>query len=161
MQEGTLSTSEKKELIIRKANILDISAIIPILHAWTMESPYAEFGRVTPSTGVWVAQMIKNQLFLVAEYDEKIIGTAGVREHTYPWDDTTTILNVDFIMVLQGYRETGAGLKLIEALKDISKAANMPISMGINHGIDVEKKDRFMHMCGFVFTGGNYLYGVK
>ena len=156
-----MSIADKKEVIVRKANILDISAIIPILHAWTLESPYSEYGRVSPSTGVWVAKMIKNHLFLVAEYNDKIIGSVGIREHTYPWDDTTTILNVDFIMVLQEYRETGAAMKLIDAIKDISKIACMPIQMGINHGIDVEKKDRFMSICGFVFTGGNYLYGVK
>lgn len=148
----------KKEVTVRNANVLDISAIIFILHSWTLESPFKEYGHVTSATGVWVADMIKNQMFIVAEYDDKIIGTACISKNTYPWDDTTAILDVDFINVLKDYRRTGAGIKIMERLKEISRNTKTPMSLGIIHGIEVEKKDRFMTINGFVFTGGNYLY---
>jgi predicted N-acetyltransferase YhbS len=161
MQEAILSIRD--EVIIRPATEWDISSILPLLLEWTEESPFKSFGKSdnkrNPKAGVWVAEMIRYQLFMVAEYEEKVIGGISIREHTYPWDDQTKVLCADFLMVLKDYRETGAGMKLIKALKDIADSAGLPATLGMNMAVDIEKKNRLMRMNGFVLTGNNYLYG--
>lgn len=157
MQEAILSTIDKP--VVRFATAYDISQVVDLLGQWTEEAAINVCGTVSPSTGVWVAQMIRDQLVLVVDFDGQVVGTLIVRDHFFPWDERTRVLFMEVLMVNKNYRKTGAGKLLVDCLKGIADKENLAIMLGFSNGTDLDKKDRFIKMCGFTPMGGNYLYG--
>lgn len=141
-------------LQIRKATIFDHSEISTLLIQWFDESQVIK-GYDDALCG-WVSDMITKALVLVATYEDKIIGTMGLRITQMPWNSKENYIISDFIMVNKEYRTVGAAHNLLQRAKKVADNAKMILIIGNNNGDNVELKDRYFSMQGFKYLGGNF-----
>lgn len=141
-------------LQIRKATIFDHTEISTLLIQWFDESQVIK-GYDDALCG-WVSDMITNALVLVATYEDKIIGTMGLRITQMPWNSKENYIISDFIMVNKEYRTVGAAHNLLQRAKEVADNAKMILIIGNNNGDNVELKDRYFSMQGFKYLGGNF-----
>jgi len=145
------------DLQIRKANGFDVNRISELLKGWLEETAF-NYPGVCPYSHVWLANFIYTNTCFVIENDEKILGTIGMRYGTFPWNNEVGAFFCDFLIIDKVFRANGVAARLIEEVKKLSNENDMPVFLGIMTGIQADKKDRFLSMCGFEYAGGNFVY---
>lgn len=146
---------------IRKATAFDHSAILNLSVQWFEEVRVQGFPGVCAQTGVWLADLIANHLFLVGEYGDKIIGALGLRIGNVPWNVTEPVLFNELFMTDKDYRGTGISDRLIDAVKEFSEDNNLLLIMGHMTGTDAHLKDKYLSIKGFSYAGANFIFGRK
>lgn len=144
--------------IIRRANLKDHGAILELLLQWFDECAVPNYPRECNYTGVWLADLIANHIVLIAEIDEKIVGTVSLKIGYLPWNNEQSMIFNDFLMTNKNYRKEGITNKLIDECKKCSEKIKQPLFIGHLSGADAELKDRYFSMKNMQYVGGYFIY---
>ncbi len=146
------------EIIIRRADYTEHSAIFKLLLKWfdelSIEGVPAECGYSV----VWLADLIVRHHVIVATIDDKIVGCLGLRSGFFPWNNECSCLFNDFLMTEVNSRGTGVADKLIKAAKQYADDNNYLFIVGHITGTDAKLKDKYLQLKGFQYGGGNFFY---
>lgn len=99
------------------------------------------------------------RMALVAEKDGKLIGSIGLAKDCFWWCDVEYLGDVWYFVHPQ-YRASRVGLNLLNAAKRSAEKAMLPLIMGVVHGGDIQRKDKFFERNGFTRLGGTYARGL-
>ena len=143
-------------MIVRKATLLDISAIILLLqmmHKETeIESSKINSAKMLDKINI----LLHSGVVLVAEKDNKIVGTIGGQVSQDWWSDENYIADA-WYYVAKDYRKSIIGKKLLQDFIKIAKEANMKLRLGHVFSGDIKRKDKFFERMGFVRAGSVYM----
>ncbi len=147
------------DVVIRRADGFDAPVVGELIQSWMNETDF-NYPALCPYSHVWLADFLYNQICFVAIKNDKIIGTIGIRQAHFPWNNLVNGLFCEFLMVLPQYRIDNVAAKLIKEVKRLSDETKLPVFLGIMTGLKAEQKDRFLEVCGFKYAGGNFVYGM-
>lgn len=146
------------EIAIKKATLLEHTAILELLLEWFNELTINGLPHICGFTGVWLAELISKHMVITACIDKKIVGILGLKYGFMPWNNEVGVLFGEFLMTDKEYREKGVADKIIEAAKAFSKQTKLTLMMGHFTGTDASLKDKFLCIKGFQYGGGNFFY---
>lgn len=141
-------------MILRFANPGDIPECVEIGRDFWKVSPYASTIEYNPeSVGNLLGKLVENELMLVAEYEEGIVGVAAIVVAPMPFDPSIKIANELFWYVRPGLRAHGIGGAMLSNLEAMARAkgANV-LSMGTMQSSDPEKAENLFSANGYNLT---------
>ena len=143
-------------MIIRKATLLDISAIIFLLHKMheetEIETPKINSVKLINKINV----LLHDGLVLVAVDDNKVVGSIAGQISQDWWTDETHLADA-WYYVMKNSRKSLAGKKLIDEFIKLAKKAKLKLRLGHIFSGDIERKDKFYERLGFVRAGSVYM----
>ena len=142
--------------MIRKASVLDISAIIYMLNTMHKEteinvSTINSFKLVNK-----VNEIIHTGIVLVAVQDNKLVGSIGGTISSDWWSEEKHLSDVWFY-VYKNARKSNIAKNLIVDFIKIGKEAKLKIRLGHIFSGDVDRKDKFYERLGLVKAGSTYV----
>ena len=147
------------EIIITNANLLDHSEVLKLLIKWFDESLIDGVPKVCAFTGIWLSDMIANQIVLIATLNQEIVGTLGLKMGFFPWNNQQKVIFADFIMTEPTKRHLKVADKLIKEAKNIAESLKLTLVAGHFTGRYAELKDKYLEkMHGFTYGGSNFFY---
>ena len=114
------------KLIIRKASVNDVDAIIELVNH------YAKKGLLLPKSAFKVYS--KLQTYFIAETDERVVGCASL---VVLWKDLAEICS---LAVDENYARKGIGKKLVAHCADVAKQLKVPQLIALTYQDDFFKK---------------------
>lgn len=147
------------DVIIERATIFDQTPLLRLLDKWFDESLIKGLPGECEYSGVWLAQLIYDQLVLVARLGDKIIGALALSLNYLPWNNKVPILTNPFLMTEKEHRGKGTANKLIAAAKQFAFEKKLILQISHMSGKDAKLKDRYLESIqGFKYAGGNLYY---
>lgn len=142
---------------IRRANALDISAIIHLITQMHAEAkfdiPALDITKVTDS----VIYAMKIGIVIVVINDEKkLVGSIGGIA-SEDWFTKENTLGDMWFYVLEKYRNSKTAVSLIKEFMNVGKEAKLKLKLGHIYFGDIERKDNFYEKLGLVKVGCTYL----
>jgi len=142
---------------IRRANALDISAIIHLITQMHSEAkfdiPPLDITKVTDA----VVYAMKTGVVIVAINEEKkLVGSIG-GVASDDWFSKEKVLGDLWFYVLEKWRNTKTALSLIKEFIKVGKEAKLKLKLGHIYFGDIERKDNFYEKLGFVKAGCTYV----
>ena len=142
--------------MIRKASVLDISAIIYMLNTMHKEteinvSTINSFKLVNK-----VNEIIHTGIVLVAIQDNKLVGSIGGTTSSDWWSEEKHLSDLWFY-VYKDARKSDIAKNLITDFIKIGKEAKLKIRLGHIFSGDVDRKDKFYERLGLVKAGSTYV----
>lgn len=111
---------------LRFADAGDVPECVEIGREFWKSAPYN-----TPynpeAVGHLLGRLIENELFVVAEYEEEIVGVAGIAIVPLPFDPSIRVAQELFWYVRPGVRENGVGEALLSNLEAVARAKGATI----------------------------------
>jgi len=142
--------------MIRKATILDISAIALMLNTMHKETELEVPKINTVKLIDKINQLIHTGLVLVSVKDNKIQGSiAGLISQDW-WSEEKYIADAWFY-VFKDERKSGVAKNLLQDYIKMSKDAKVKIRLGHIFSGDLERKDNLFKRLGFVKAGSIFV----
>jgi|TARA_E500000305_G_C3898628_1_gene177628 L-amino acid N-acyltransferase YncA len=142
--------------MIRKATILDISAIALMLNTMHKETELEVPKINTVKLIDKINQLIHTGLVLVSVKDNKIQGSiAGLISQDW-WSEEKYIADAWFY-VFKDERKSGVAKNLLQNYIKSAKDAKLKIRLGHIFSGDLERKDKFFKRLGFVKAGSIFV----
>lgn len=146
------------EIEIKKATLLDHSAVLSLLFEWFNELSINGLPNICGYTGVWLADLIAKHVVITASIDNKIVGILGMRYGFMSWNNEKGVLFNEFLMTHKDFKDQALTDKMIIAAKDFAKQAKLVLITGHYIGTNIELKDKFSAIDGFKYGGNNLFY---
>ena len=142
--------------MIRRANVLDISAIIFMLNEMHKETK-VEVPKINTHKLInKINELLHKGLVLVAIEDNKIVGSiAGMSVNDW-WSDEMFISDAWFYEFPEHRKSPYAKNLCIDFIK-IAKEAKLKVRLGHVFSGDLERKDKFYERLGLVKVGSTYM----
>tara|TARA_R100001377_G_scaffold27565_1_gene14784 strand:- start:477 stop:914 length:438 start_codon:yes stop_codon:yes gene_type:complete len=141
---------------IRRATVLDLSALYGMLHVMHNESEH-RVSSINSEKGTGaISAVLHRGIAFVAEEEGKIVGSIGGMESSDWWSSDIYLADLWFY-VYKDYRKSTIAIKLIKKFMDIGKKANIKVKLGHIHGCDTDRKDNFYTRLGLIKAGSTYL----
>jgi len=141
---------------IRRATVLDLSALYGMLHVMHKESEHRVSSINSEKGTAAISAVLHRGVALVAEDEGRIVGSIGGMEASDWWSTEKSLADLWFY-VMKDQRNSTVAIKLIKRFMEIGKNANIKVRLGHIHGGDTERKDNFYTRLGLVKTGSTYL----
>lgn len=146
-------------MIIREATILDHTEIVKSIMR-QIEARILNYPAPNNAIATWVMSVIMNGYVIVAEQEEKIVGTIGMGFTHFPWNDEIWIMNNDWLHVDEDFRTHNLASQLIEKVKEFATQKGLIARFDVINDGKVEKIDKFLEIKGMRYMGGNFIYGL-
>ena len=138
-------------MIIRRATLLDVSAIIFLLQT-EIETPKINTAKMLDR----INMLLHKGVVLVAEKDKLIVGTIAGQVSQDWWTDEQHLADT-WYYVRKDYRKSIIGKKLLQDFIKIAKEAKVKLRLGHIFSGDIKRKDKFYERMGFVKAGSVYM----
>lgn len=142
--------------MIRRANVLDISAIIFMLNEMHKETEVEVPKIHTHKLVSKINELLHTGLVLVAVKDNKIIGSIAGMSVSDWWSDEMHISDAWFY-VFPDERKSTIAKRLCTDFINIAKEAKLKVRLGHIFSGDIERKDNFYEKLGLVKVGSTYM----
>ena len=143
-------------MIIRKANLLDISAIIYLLFKMheetTIKPPKINSVKLIEK----INYLFHKGIVLVAEVDNKIVGSIAGQVTEDCWYDEKYIADAWFY-VYKTNRKSLVAKKLIIQFMKVAKEAKLKLRLGHIFSGDMDRKDKFFTRMGLQKVGSTFM----
>ena len=143
-------------MIIRKANMLDISAIIYLLFKMheetTIKPPKINSVKLLEK----INYLFHKGIVLVAEVDNKIVGSIAGQVTEDWWSDEKYIADAWFY-VYKSNRKSLVAKKLIIQFMKVAKEAKLKLRLGHIFSGDMDRKDKFFTRMGLQKVGSTFM----
>ena len=143
-------------MIIRKATILDISALIHLLYSMHKETIIKIPNINSVKLINKISHLIHNGLILVAEKDKKIVGSIGGQIVEDWWSDEKYIADAWFY-VYKNNRKSTIAIRLLKSFMKITKEAKLKLRLGHIFSGDMDRKDKFFTKIGLQKVGSTFM----
>jgi len=142
--------------MIRRANVLDTSALIFMLNEMHKETE-VEVPKINTHKLInKINDLLHRGLVLVAIKDNKIVGSIAGMEVTDWWSDEKYISDTWFYVFPNERKSNFAKNLCIDFIK-IAKEAKLKVRLGHVFSGDLERKDNFYSKLGLVKVGSTYM----
>jgi len=142
--------------MIRRANVLDTSALIFMLNEMHKETE-VEVPKINTHKLInKINDLLHRGLVLVAVKDNKIVGSIAGMEVTDWWSDEKYISDTWFYVFPNERKSNFAKNLCIDFIK-IAKEAKLKVRLGHVFSGDLERKDKFYSKLGLVKIGSTYM----
>lgn len=160
------------EIVIRKAEFHDITALEGLLHRG-IEEANGLLAPYDPETAyrTGLEQIAQGLVFVAAENldskRQKLVGGLCLAVGKWHWNRNAQFLESIHYYILPEYRARSVGsapvgVALLTAARAGAQAANLPLVINIGSGeVRLEAKERLMDRAGFHRVGGTYLFKPK
>ena len=142
--------------MIRKASVLDISAITYMLNTMHKETELNVSTINTFKLVNKINEIIHTGIVLVAIQDNKLVGSIGGTTSSDWWSEEKHLSDLWFY-VYKDARKSEIAKNLITDFIKIGKQAKMKIRLGHIFSGDVDRKDKFYERLGLVKAGSTYV----
>tara|TARA_X000001382_G_scaffold2381_1_gene2841 strand:+ start:77 stop:511 length:435 start_codon:yes stop_codon:yes gene_type:complete len=142
--------------MIRKASVLDISAITYMLNTMHKETELNVSTINTFKLVNKVNEIIHTGIVLVAIQDNKLVGSIGGTTSSDWWSEEKHLSDLWFY-VYKDARKSDIAKNLITDFIKIGKEAKLKIRLGHIFSGDVDRKDKFYERLGLVKAGSTYV----
>ena len=142
--------------MIRKASVLDISAITYMLNTMHKETELNVSTINTFKLVNKVNEIIHTGIVLVAIKDNKLVGSIGGTTSSDWWSEEKHLSDLWFY-VYKDARKSDIAKNLITDFIKIGKEAKLKIRLGHIFSGDVDRKDKFYERLGLVKAGSTYV----
>ena len=142
--------------MIRKASVLDISAITYMLNTMHKETELNVSTINTFKLVNKVNEIIHTGIVLVAIQDNKLVGSIGGTTSSDWWSEEKHLSDLWFY-VYKDARKSEIAKNLITDFIKIGKEAKLKIRLGHIFSGDVDRKDKFYERLGLVKAGSTYV----
>jgi len=102
-----------------------------------------------------ISNALHRGVVLVAEVNNKIVGSIGGMETSDWWSDDKYLADM-FYFVSKEHRNSTIAVKLIKGFMKIGKNANVKVKLGHVYSGDGDRKDKFYERLGLVKVGSLY-----
>jgi L-amino acid N-acyltransferase YncA len=143
-------------MIIRRATLLDVSAIIFLLQMMHKETEIETPKINTAKMLDRINMLLHTGVVLVAEKDKLIVGTIAGQVSQDWWTDEQHLADT-WYYVRKDYRKSIIGKKLLQDFIKIAKEAKVKLRLGHIFSGDIKRKDKFYERMGFVKAGSVYM----
>ena len=143
-------------MIIRRATLLDVSAIIFLLQMMHKETEIETPKINTAKMLDRINMLLHKGVVLVAEKDKLIVGTIAGQVSQDWWTDEQHLADA-WYYVAKDYRKSIIGKKLLQDFIKIAKEAKVKLRLGHIFSGDIKRKDKFYERMGFVKAGSVYM----
>jgi|TARA_Y100000114_G_scaffold128103_1_gene125024 L-amino acid N-acyltransferase YncA len=143
-------------MIIRRATLLDVSAIIFLLQMMHKETEIETPKINTAKMLDRINMLLHKGVVLVAEKDKLIVGTIAGQVSQDWWTDEQHLADT-WYYVRKDYRKSIIGKKLLQDFIKIAKEAKVKLRLGHIFSGDIKRKDKFYERMGFVKAGSVYM----
>ena len=143
---------------LRFAEHEDIPQCVEVGREFWAVSPYAESLEYSPeSVAGLLATLIDNQLMMVAEYEEGIVGVAGIWVAPLPFNPAVILAHELFWYVAPGVRENGVGAAMLSNIESMARAKGAKLmSMGTMQTSSPEKAEKLFSAHDYKLTEKTY-----
>ena len=142
--------------MIRLATVEDLSDLymmLQVMHSETIDG-------TSPIDSEKLTSAINNALHrgvvVVAEIDNKIVGSIGGMETSDWWSDKLYLADLWFF-VYKEHRKSRAALRLVRSFLEIGRDAKMSVKLGHIYSGDIDRKDNFYERLGMAKVGSLYM----
>mgnify|MGYP003656359700 CR=1 FL=1 len=142
--------------MIRKASVLDISAITYMLNTMHKETELNVSTINTFKLVNKINEIIHTGIVLVAIQDNKLVGSIGGTTSSDWWSEEKHLSDLWFY-VYKDARKSEIAKNLITDFIKIGKEAKLKIRLGHIFSGDVDRKDKFYERLGLVKAGSTYV----
>ena len=142
--------------MIRKASVLDISAITYMLNTMHKETELYVSTINTFKMVNKINEIIHTGIVLVAIQDNKLVGSIGGTTSSDWWSEEKHLSDLWFY-VYKDARKSDIAKNLITDFIKIGKEAKLKIRLGHIFSGDVDRKDKFYERLGLVKAGSTYV----
>ncbi len=139
----------------RKATLEDVKPIRNLLLNWLDESPLRLGKPNTRKGDSYIYDIIYNNFVIVAEKDNKIVGTISVVDED-TWYTDKKFFRVNWLYVDSKKRNSRIAKKLLEYVKEYVKINKMPLILEMTQGHDIDRKHQWLIRQNFEYLGGTY-----
>ena len=143
-------------MIIRKATLLDISAIIYLLNMMHKETeiqiPKIHSQKLVDK----INQLLHQGIVLVAVQDNKVVGSIAGQISSDWWSEENYLTDAWFYVAKEN-RKSNIAKKLMQNFIKVAKEAKLKLRVGHIFSGDIERKDKFFERLGFVKAGSVYM----
>ena len=143
-------------MIIRRATLLDVSAIIFLLQMMHKETEIETPKINTAKMLDRINMLLHKGVVLVAEKDKLIVGTIAGQVSQDWWTDEQHLADT-WYYVRKDYRKSLIAKKLLQDFIKIAKEAKLKLRVGHIFSGDIKRKDKFYERMGFVKAGSVYM----
>lgn len=144
------------KIIVKQAKPLDAVKIARLLYQAydEQEGMYPEPNELMVLN--WVTGLLNEGYVLIAEKENRVIGSVAVSNYRFPWSEKWYIY-VDWLFISRSFREGGVFDALMKAVHAFADEKKAPIFGGVSSGKDARLKDRMMQMKGYHYLGGQFM----
>lgn len=111
----------------------------------------------------FILDVIVNQWCAVIEVDRDgrqfIIGSVALRESSFFWAARPVILD-SWFYIHENFRKTRAAVQMMKAVQAYADEREAPLVLGINSGLDLERKEHWYSRQGFDLRGMFFTRGL-
>lgn len=143
-------------MIIRKATLLDISAIIYLLTMMHKETEIQIPKIHSPKLVDKINQLLHQGIVLVAVQDNKVVGSIAGQISSDWWSEENYLTDAWFYVAKEN-RKSNIAKKLMQNFIKVAKEAKLKLRVGHIFSGDIERKDKFFERLGFVKAGSVYM----
>ena len=143
-------------MIIRKATILDVSAIYYMLTIMHKETEIKVSDINSSKLLDKLNQLVHQGIIIVAEKDKQLCGSIGGQVSQDWWSDEKYVSDAWFY-VYKNHRKSTIAKKLLQYFINVIKEAKMNLRLGHVFSGDIDRKDKFYERMGFVKAGSIYV----
>ena len=142
--------------MIRRANVLDISAIIFMLNQMHKETE-VEVPKINTQKLInKINELLHRGVILVAIENNKLVGSIGGITVTDWWSDEPYLSDAWFYVSPDFRKSTFAKNLCMDFIK-VAKDAKMKVRLGHVFSGDLDRKDKFYERLGLVKVGSTYM----
>ncbi len=143
---------------LRLAQMTDVPTLVAIGEVFWEKSPYKSHIDYNPnSVKNLLSNLISNDRVYVAEYEEGIVGAAGIVVNPMPFNPTVKVATELFWYVRPGIRGVGIGEALLGAMEQGAKRAGADVfAMGSMETSDPEQAARMLDKNEYKLTEKTY-----
>jgi hypothetical protein len=142
--------------MIRRANVLDISAIIFMLNSMHKETIVDVPKIHTHKLVNKVNELLHTGIVLVEVNNNKIVGSIAGMKVTDWWSDESYIADAWFY-VFPEERKSSIAKNLCKDFIKIAKEAKLKVRLGHIFSGDIDRKDKFYEKLDLVKVGSTYM----
>jgi len=143
-------------MILRKATILDVSAIYYMLTVMHKETEIKVSEINSAKLLDKLNQLIHKGIIIVAEKDNQLCGSIGGQICQDWWSEEKYVSDAWFY-VYKNHRKSTIAKNLLQNFIKVIKEAKMKLRLGHVFSGDIDRKDKFYERMGFVKAGSIYV----
>ena len=143
-------------MILRKATILDVSAIYYMLTVMHKETEIKVSEINSAKLLDKLNQLIHKGIIIVAEKDNQLCGSIGGQICQDWWSEEKYVSDAWFY-VYKNHRKSTIAKNLLQNFIKVIKEAKMKLRLGHVFSGDIDRKDNFYKRLGFVNAGSIYV----
>ncbi len=143
---------------LRFADAGDVPECVEIGREFWDVSPYVGQVPYNPdAVGDLLGKLIEKDLFVVAEFEEEIVGVAGILLGPLPFDPSIRVATELFWYVRPGVREFGVGEAMLSNLEAVARSKGATLfAMGTMQSSNPEGAERLLLKNGYKQTEKTY-----